>query len=81
MKTDTIAQPHRLFETLTELTDYLTEQADFTHRLGFAAGDLFSDTTQQGEDQGSRSLPSSHTLNSNRQNESRDVGGGGLDPR
>lgn len=77
MKTETIARPHCLFETLTEPTDYLTKQAVLAHRLGIAAGVLFSDTTLQGGDRGSRSLPNSRTLNSNRQNESRDIVGGG----
>ena len=56
--------------TLIYLTEY-QDRNSVSHRLGIAVGVQFSDTTLQGADQGSPSQPSSHTLCSSHQNESR----------
>lgn len=62
---------------LTQLLKYKQTSLTFcqeirvSHRWGFVEGVQFSDTTLQGADQGSRSQPNNHTLNSRRQNGSR----------
>lgn len=69
------SQEQELQYTICNLCDTLPDLMKpvwtVSYRWGTAVGGLFFDTTLQGADQGSQSLPNSHTLNSSHQNGSR----------